>query len=100
MEGILKKRHPDSIPMMIWAANHLPDDDHTATSGSDPNVNKPASVQFLESRVAKLERELEEKDDDAKRDMRVLEQKYTAVKVRTVAAVRVHRSNKFVKGAW
>lgn len=72
MENILRKRHPNSLPVLMWAASTAPDTDTS---------NKSASVQFLESRIKKLETELGEKDEDEKRSLRGLEQKYNAMKV-------------------
>jgi len=71
MENIIRKRHPNSLPALIWAAASIPDDLTT----------KPPSVAFLEGRVRKLETELASKDQDAKKSMRALEQKYNSVKV-------------------
>ena len=71
MENIIRKRHPNSLPALIWAAASLPDDP----------VTKPQSVAFLESRILKLETELASKDEEAKKSMRALEQKYNSVKV-------------------
>ena len=72
MEGIIKKRHPNSLPVLMWAAANA-----VSTSGG----GKPASVTFLEERIKKLEQEADYKDEEAKRSIRVLEQKYNAMKV-------------------
>jgi len=48
MENIIRKRHPNSLPALMWAAASLPDD----------AAAKPASVEYLEGRVRKLEGEL------------------------------------------
>ena len=94
MEGILKKRHPDSIPVMIWAANHEPasthENDTSLVNGgvTSHNGTKPASVQFLENRISKLERDLDARDDDEKRNLRVLEQKHEAVRLQYEERVR------------
>jgi len=71
MENIIRKRHPNSLPAVIWAAASVPDDSTT----------KPPSVAFLEGRIHKLETELASKDEEAKKSMRALEQKYNSVKV-------------------
>ena len=71
MEGILRKRNPNSLPVLMWAASNAPAD----------NTQKPASVEFLEKRVAKLEAELDTKDDDSKKSLRAMEQKFNAIKV-------------------
>ena len=72
MENIIRKRHPNSLPALIWAAASVPD---------DGAAGKPQSVDFLEGRIRKLESDVELKDDEAKRSMRALEQKYTSMKV-------------------
>ena len=79
MEGIIKKRHPNSLPALIWAAN----------STTDTSPQKTTSVQFLEKQIKKLESELDTKDEEAKRDLRVMEQKYNAMKVRAPRAYSI-----------
>lgn len=66
MEAILKKRHPNSLPVLMWAASN------------DPNggAAKPLSVEYLEGRIKKLESQLDEQDELGKRSARTLEQKY------------------------
>ena len=76
MENIVKKRHPNSLPVLMWAAS-------TAGEGDMTGKEKTQSVQFLEKRINKLEQELEAKDEEEKRSVRVLEQKYNAMKVCT-----------------
>jgi len=71
MENIIRKRHPNSLPALIWAAASVPED----------AVTKPQSVEYLEGRIRKLESDIELKDDEAKRSMRALEQKYNSMKV-------------------
>ncbi len=74
MENILRKRNPNSIPALMWAASSAP----------EPEGRKLPSVEHLENRVRKLETELEEKDEEAKRSLRVVEQKYNSMKVRNL----------------
>ena len=71
MESIIRKRHPNSLPALMWAAAAAPEGE----------TKKPPSVEFLEKRMRKLEEELEEKDGEAERSIRVLEQKYNVMKV-------------------
>jgi len=71
MENIIRKRHPNSLPAVIWAAASIPED----------GTNKPPSVQYLEGRIHKLEHDIELRDEDAKKSMRALEQKYNSMKV-------------------
>ena len=52
-----------------------------ASNASDANDNKAPSVVYLEKRILKLETELELKDEEAKKGLRVVEQKYHAMKV-------------------
>ena len=86
MENIIRKRHPNSLPALIWAAASLPDDPAT----------KPQSVAFLESRILKLETELASKDEEAKKSMRALEQKYNSVKVWLSVCVLYAKVKSFV----
>jgi protein QN1 len=79
MENIIKKRHPNSLPALMWAASSIPD---------NVGENKTPSVQYLEDRMKKLEKQLEEKDEEAKRSLRALEQKYNSMKVRSARLVR------------
>nr|XP_056712306.1 centrosomal protein of 162 kDa [Euleptes europaea] len=74
MEGIIKRRHPNSLPALIYAA---------ATASSDGGgdaSSKTNTVDFLERRVKKLEAELEDKDDDAKKSLRAMEQQFQKIK--------------------
>ncbi|KAJ6665778.1 hypothetical protein lerEdw1_001250 [Lerista edwardsae] len=75
MEGILKRRHPNSLPALIYAAA-------TATSEGDGDASaKTNTVDFLEKRVKKLELELEGKDDEAKKSLRAMEQQFQKIKL-------------------
>jgi len=73
MENIIRKRHPNSLPAVIWAAASVPVPEH--------NTTKTPSVEYLEARIRKLETDIELKDEDAKRSMRTLAQKYNSMKV-------------------
>ncbi|XP_067947622.1 centrosomal protein of 162 kDa-like [Watersipora subatra] len=64
MEQIVRKRNPNSIPSLIWAASIMPDNDGA----------RAPSIKFLEERVAQLEKELEEKDEETTRILRSMEQ--------------------------
>ena len=75
MEGVLRKRHPNSLPVLMWAASN-------AQSPQKPSTQPQASISFLEERIKKLEMELETKDEEGKRTVRALQQKHTTVKVR------------------
>jgi protein QN1 len=68
LENILKKRNPNSLPALMLAASSVP-------------VTKSPSVEYLETRVKKLEGELDKQNEDGRKGLRVLEQKYNAMKV-------------------
>ncbi|XP_019638556.1 PREDICTED: centrosomal protein of 162 kDa-like [Branchiostoma belcheri] len=74
MENIIKRRHPNSIPAMILAANAAP-------QPAPGSPTRPLSVQFLENRIRKLEGELERRDEDAKLSLRALQQTHNQVKL-------------------
>lgn|SRR6218665_1110840 len=76
METILKKRHPNSLPVLMWAAASIP----------EGTVAKPQSVEYLEGRIRKLESQLEEQDELGGRSTRALEQKYNQAVVRASTA--------------
>ena len=71
MENILRKRNPNSLPVLMWAASSAP----------EPEGKKPLSVEHLENRIRKLGAELEEKDEESKKSLRVVEQRYNSMKV-------------------
>uniref|UniRef100_A0A8D2JBT7 Centrosomal protein of 162 kDa n=1 Tax=Varanus komodoensis TaxID=61221 RepID=A0A8D2JBT7_VARKO len=75
MEMILKRRHPNSLPALIYAAA-------TAASEGDGDASaRTNTVDFLERRVKKLEGELEGKDDEAKKSLRAMEQQFQKIKL-------------------
>ncbi|XP_048209845.1 centrosomal protein of 162 kDa isoform X2 [Perognathus longimembris pacificus] len=69
MEGILKRRYPNSLPTLILAASAAGD------------VVGRNTVEFMEKRVKKLEAELEGKDEEAKRSLRTMEQQFQKMKI-------------------
>ncbi|XP_069462436.1 centrosomal protein of 162 kDa isoform X2 [Ambystoma mexicanum] len=74
MEAIIKRRHPNSLPALIYAA--------AAASGADDHSSaRPLTTVFLERRIQKLESELEGKDEDAKKSLRSMEQQFQKVKI-------------------
>ncbi|NXN82979.1 CE162 protein, partial [Bombycilla garrulus] len=73
MEGILKRRYPNSLPALIYAAA-------AAEKTNDLSV-KTNTVEFLERRIKKLETELEGKDDEAKKSLRAMEQQFQKIKI-------------------
>ncbi|KFO79052.1 hypothetical protein N303_02342, partial [Cuculus canorus] len=73
MEGILKRRYPNSLPALIYAA--------AATEKTNDISAKANTVDFLEKRIKKLETELEGKDDEAKKSLRAMEQQFQKIKI-------------------
>ncbi|NXY53752.1 CE162 protein, partial [Callaeas wilsoni] len=73
MEGILKRRYPNSLPALIYAA--------AAAEKTNDLSAKTNTVEFLERRIKKLETELEGKDDEAKKSLRAMEQQFQKIKI-------------------
>lgn len=69
MEGILKRRYPNSLPALILAAS---------AAGDTVDRN---TVEFMEKRIKKLEADLEGKDEEAKRSLRTMEQQFQKMKI-------------------
>ncbi|KAG7469899.1 hypothetical protein MATL_G00133700 [Megalops atlanticus] len=70
MEKILRRRHPNSLPALIFAA----------ASAGGAGAESSQSVALLERRIRRLEAELEGKDEEAKRSLRAMEQQYHRIK--------------------
>ncbi|XP_059324224.1 centrosomal protein of 162 kDa [Ammospiza nelsoni] len=73
MEGILKRRYPNSLPALIFAA--------AAAEKANDLSAKTNTVEFLERRIKKLETELEGKDEEAKKSLRAMEQQFQKIKI-------------------
>ncbi|NXU55754.1 CE162 protein, partial [Turnix velox] len=73
MEGILKRRYPNSLPALIYAA--------AAAEKTNDLSARTQTVNLLEKRIKKLEMELEGKDDEAKRSLRAMEQQFQKIKM-------------------
>ncbi|MGH0140305.1 UNVERIFIED_CONTAM: hypothetical protein FKN15_030255 [Acipenser sinensis] len=73
MEDIIRRRHPNSLPALIFAAA-------SATSGEGDASSKSDTVSFLEKRITRLEADLEGKDEEAKKSLRAMEQQYQKIK--------------------
>ncbi|XP_034340349.1 centrosomal protein of 162 kDa isoform X2 [Arvicanthis niloticus] len=69
MEGILRRRYPNSLPALILAAS-------AAGDSVDRNT-----VEFMERRIKKLEADLEGKDEEAKKSLRTMEQQFQKMKI-------------------
>eukprot|EP00079_Xenopus_tropicalis_P036046 XP_017949817.1 PREDICTED: centrosomal protein of 162 kDa isoform X1 [Xenopus tropicalis] len=81
MEGIIKRRHPNSIPALIFAAAAAPECD-------DKDSAKKNTIAFLERRVKKLETDLESKDDESKKSLRTMEQQFQKVKIQYESRIK------------
>ena len=79
MEEIIKRRYPNSLPALIYAAASAPGQAQGVETES-PRKQSP-TYAFLENRVKKLETELEEKDEEASRRIRCVEQKYNSLRL-------------------
>ncbi|XP_041109238.1 centrosomal protein of 162 kDa isoform X2 [Polyodon spathula] len=75
MEDIIRRRHPNSLPALIFAAA-------SATSGEGDASSKGDTVSFLEKRITRLEADLEGKDEEAKKSLRAMEQQYQKIKIK------------------
>lgn len=80
MEEILRRRHPNSLPALMFAA--------AATGGERGGESHPCaapqpshSAALLERRIHRLEAELEGRDEEAKRSLRAMEQHFHRIKV-------------------
>uniref|UniRef100_A0A8D3ANA8 Centrosomal protein of 162 kDa n=2 Tax=Scophthalmus maximus TaxID=52904 RepID=A0A8D3ANA8_SCOMX len=79
LEQILRHRNPNSLPALIYAAasaEAAEEADTTKTSAPDK------IVALLEHRIQRLEAELESHDEEAKRSLRAMEQRFHGVKLR------------------
>lgn len=79
MEEIIKRRYPNSLPALIYAAASAPG--HAQPVANESPRKQSPTYAFLENRVNKLETELENKDDEASKRIRCVEQKYNALKM-------------------
>ncbi|KAM3873610.1 centrosomal protein of 162 kDa [Diretmus argenteus] len=80
LEQILRCRNPNSLPALIYAAASAggPEDPDLTASETSP----PGRVSaLLERRVQRLEAELENHDEEAKRSLRALEQQFQRIKL-------------------
>ncbi|XP_055492356.1 LOW QUALITY PROTEIN: centrosomal protein of 162 kDa [Leucoraja erinacea] len=74
MEEIIRRRYPNSLPALIYAAASVPD----ASAETEGNLYSRA---FLEKRIKKLEADLEGKDEEAKKCLRTMEQQFQKIKI-------------------
>ncbi|KAF4087905.1 hypothetical protein AMELA_G00076690 [Ameiurus melas] len=80
MEEILRRRHPNSLPALMFAA--------AAAGGERGGESHPCaapqpshSAALLERRIQRLEAELEDRDEQAKRSLRAMEQHFHRIKL-------------------
>ena len=86
METIIRRRFPNSISALIYAASH-----NEGVGGERKGEKEPTpSVLYFEKKVRKLEQELEERDEEHSRRLRALQQQYTAMEVGTVHTNHLH----------
>ncbi|XP_041044555.1 centrosomal protein of 162 kDa isoform X4 [Carcharodon carcharias] len=74
MEEIIRRRYPNSLPALIYAAASVPEADSETSS-------KLHLRTLLEKRIKKLEADLEGKDEEAKKSLRVMEQQFQKIKI-------------------
>ncbi|KAK9513209.1 hypothetical protein VZT92_026761 [Zoarces viviparus] len=79
LEQILRRRNPNSLPALIYAAAAAGCQEDVA-SGTSPPPSRISAL--LESRIQRLEAELEGHDEEAKRGLRAMEQQFHRIKLR------------------
>ncbi|TDH12178.1 hypothetical protein EPR50_G00068450 [Perca flavescens] len=78
LEQILRRRNPNSLPALIYAAAATGDQGDVAA-----NTPPPSRINILlERRIQRLEAELESHDEEAKRSLRAMEQQFHRIKLR------------------
>lgn len=81
MEEILRRRHPNSLPALMFAAAAVGgEQEEKSHSRAVPQPSHSAAL--LERRIYRLEAELENSDEEAKRSLRAMEQHFHRIKVR------------------
>ncbi|XP_054477409.1 centrosomal protein of 162 kDa isoform X2 [Anoplopoma fimbria] len=78
LEQILRRRNPNSLPALIYAAAAAGCQEDLAAKPSPPS----RITALLESRIQRLEAELEGHDEEAKRGLRAMEQQFQRIKLR------------------
>ncbi|KAI4895285.1 hypothetical protein NFI96_000263 [Prochilodus magdalenae] len=80
MEDILRRRHPNSLPALIYAAAAAGgEEEETSRQHTVPQSSQTAAL--LERRIHRLEAELEGRDEEAKRSLRAMEQQFQRIKL-------------------
>lgn len=80
MEEILRRRHPNSLPALMFAAAAA-SEERGGESYPCPASRPSHSAALLERRIQRLEAELENCDEEAKRSLRAMEQHFHRIKV-------------------
>lgn len=97
LEQILRSRNPNSLPALIYAAA-------TSASYEDVDAGKMSSssriTALLERRIQRLEAELENHDEEAKRSLQVMEQQFHRVKVQLTSVHRLVDVTTCQHSAW
>ena len=79
LEQILRHRNPNSLPALIYAAASAAAEEDVDTEKSPNRI-----VALLEARIQRLESQLESHDEEAKRSLRAMEQRFHSVKVQLI----------------
>ncbi|MCJ8728206.1 hypothetical protein PDJAM_G00001680 [Pangasius djambal] len=80
MEEILRRRHPNSLPALMFAAAAV-DGERGGESHPCAAPQPSHSAALLERRIHRLEAELEDRDEEAKRSLRAMEQHFHRIKL-------------------
>ena len=83
MNDIIRRRYPNSLPALIYAAAATAPSSDSQDAHPQPSAasSKSHTVAFLEEKVKQMDEELAGNDEEVKRSLRVMEQKYNLMKV-------------------
>ncbi|KAK0151396.1 Centrosomal protein [Merluccius polli] len=78
LEDILRRRHPNSLPALIYAAAAA-----SGPGGGDATKTAPPTqvTSLLERKIERLEAELDSHKEEAKRGLRAMEQQFQRIKL-------------------
>ncbi|CAL8287424.1 unnamed protein product [Merluccius merluccius] len=78
LEDILRRRHPNSLPALIYAAAAA-----SGPGGGDTTKTAPPTqvTSLLERKIERLEAELDSHKEEAKRGLRAMEQQFQRIKL-------------------
>ncbi|XP_060725776.1 centrosomal protein of 162 kDa isoform X3 [Tachysurus vachellii] len=79
MEEVLRRRHPNSLPALMFAAAAA--DGETGGENLSAARQPSYSAALLERRIHRLEAELENRDEEGKRSLRAMEQHFQRIKL-------------------